>query len=154
MKLTKQNKLYLGIAALGVVGYLIWKQTQTKKQEFLGFGKRRPKQVKTKPYGYFIVMQRYPMCDYFDCQRGQLGDFQQYFEKGDIVYGELTINNKNGRPHLQQPYTLNKIFKQPEGGYGMNIDAGIEKMALIPISILKPTNKPAKLPIYVMNVRD
>jgi hypothetical protein len=38
MKLTKQNKLYLGIAAIGVVGYLVWKQNQ-EKQNF--FGRRR-----------------------------------------------------------------------------------------------------------------
>jgi hypothetical protein len=151
MKLTKQNKLYLGIAALGVVGYLIWKQTQTKKQEFLGLGKRR--KPKTPPTQYYIVMERYPICDKFDCGGGLLGDYNNYFEKGDIVYGNIIGLTKNGRTYLQQPYTENKLISQIGGGFGMNINSGTKKLALIPMGILKPSIKPTKIPSYVVNIK-
>ncbi len=35
MKMTKQTKMLLGVGVLGVAAYLIWKQTQTKKQNFV-----------------------------------------------------------------------------------------------------------------------
>ena len=37
--MNKQTKLWLGVGAIGVAAYLIWKQTQEKKA-FLGFKKR------------------------------------------------------------------------------------------------------------------
>jgi hypothetical protein len=95
MKLTKQNKLYLGIAALGVVGYLIWKQTQKKKQEFLG------------DEAGFKLLPSDPTTDTNFKRYRLLSDFYtptpkpKTFKKGQIVSGIEVTNMKTNEITLQ-----------------------------------------------------
>jgi hypothetical protein len=156
MKLTKQNKTLLGVAALGVVGYLIWKQTQKKKQEFLGFGKRRkprqqpiikPELVYQKEH-YYMMKVDYPICLQFDCGGKTLdSNFKYYFNRGSVVYGRIILHN--GKEYLEQMVQI-----RPTTSTFKNRDVIQKASAKIPLQnqfggiLMTRIDKPEILPVY------
>ena len=90
MKLTKQNQVLLGVGALAVVGYLLWKQNQ-KKQEFLGMEKPKPK---PQPDTNF---KRYRLLSDFYTE----SPTAKTFKRGQIVSGIEVSNVKTGETFLQ-----------------------------------------------------